>query len=160
LRRRSATFGKNNAGNTMNTTYLAKPGEITGRCLLFDAAGVPLGRLAVAIANALRGKDRPTYTPHTDTGAFVIVVNAAQVKLTGGKEEGKEYQSFSGYRSGLKRVVAAEVRRRSPERLVRDAVWGMMPKGRLGREQFRHLRVYAGAEHPHAAQLPEPATLQ
>lgn len=143
----------------MKTTYLAKTGELAGRCQLFDAADVPLGRLAVVIANALRGKDRPTFTPHIDTGAFVIVVNAAKVKLTGTKEQTKIYQSFSGYRSGLKEVVAAEVRRKDPERFVRDAVWGMLPKGRLGRAQFRNLRVYAGAEHPHAAQLPETATL-
>jgi large subunit ribosomal protein L13 len=143
----------------MKTTYLAKTGEIAGRCLLFDAADVPLGRLAVRIADALRGKDRPTFTPHIDTGAFVIVVNAAKVKLTGTKEQTKIYQDFSGYRSGLRHTVAAEIRRRNPERFVRDAVWGMLPKGRLGRAQFRKLRVYAGADHPHTAQLPETVTL-
>jgi len=143
----------------MNTTYLAKTGEITGRCLLFDVADVPLGRLAVRVANALRGKDRPTYTPHIETGALVIVINAAKVKLTGTKEQTKVYQDFSGYRSGLKKTIAAEIRRQNPERFVRDAVWGMLPKRRLGRTTFRNLRVYAGAEHPHAAQLPETATL-
>ena len=142
--------------NQNRTTYLAKPGEVAGRCLLFDAAAMPLGRLAVKVADALRGRDRPTYTPHVDTGAFVIVTNAAKVALTRNKEETKIYESFSGYRSGHKLMNAAEVRRRAPERMIREAVWGMMPKGRLGRAQYRKLRVYAGAEHPHAAQLPKP----
>lgn len=135
-------------------TYLAKPGEITGRVLLFDAAEMPLGRLAVKIANALRGKDLPTYTPHVDTGAQVIVINAAQSVLTGKKNTDKKYQDFSGYRGGQKDYTADVIREKNPERLVRGAVWGMMPHGRLGRAQFRKLRIYAGNEHPHAAQQP------
>ncbi len=141
-------------------TYLAKVGEIEQRCLLFDASEMPVGRLAVKIANALRGKDKPTYTPHIDTGAFVIVINAAKAVLTGNKEEGKEYVSFSGYRSGRKVYSAKEVRAKHPERIIQDAVWGMMPHGRLGRAQFSKLKVYAGEDHPHAAQKPVKVTVE
>jgi large subunit ribosomal protein L13 len=140
-------------------TYLAKPGEIERKHILFDATGVPVGRLAVKIANALRGKDKPTYTPHVDTGCFVIVVNAEKVLLTGNKEENKIYVDYSGHRGGLKEYNAATVREKHPERIVKDAVWGMMPHGRLGRAQFKKLKVYAGAEHPHAAQNPEKMTI-
>ncbi len=138
-------------------TYLAKRGEVERKHIVFDAANVPLGRLAVKIANALRGKDQPTYTPHVDTGAIVIVVNADKVLLTGNKEIGKIYQTYTGYRSGLKTARAEEVRAKHPDMLIREAVWGMLPKGRLGRAQYRKLKVYAGAEHPHAAQNPEKA---
>lgn len=140
-------------------TYLAKPGEVEQKYLLFDASEAPVGRLAVIIANALRGKDKPTYTPHIDTGAYVIVVNAANAVFTGRKETGKIYQDFTGYRGGQKEYTAAEVRAKNPERLIKDAVWGMMPHGRLGRAQFRKLKVYAGSEHPHEAQKPEKVTL-
>jgi large subunit ribosomal protein L13 len=140
-------------------TYLAKKGEIKKRFLLFDASEAPLGRMAVVIANALRGKDQPTYTPHTDTGAHVIVINAAKAVLTGKKEEGKIYQTFSGYRGGQKEYTANEIRESHPERLVQRAVWGMLPHGRLGRAQFRKLKVFAGAEHNHEAQKPEKVTL-
>ncbi len=136
-------------------TFLAKVGEIDRKYILFDADGVVLGRLAVRIANALRGKDKPTYTPHIDTGNFVIVINASKVKLTGKKDEKKIYASYSGYRSGLKLLKASEVREKRPERMIQDAVWGMMPHGRLGRELFKKLKVYPGAEHPHKAQNPE-----
>lgn len=139
-------------------TYLAKNGEIERKHVLFDAAGVPLGRLAVKIANTLRGKDKPTFTPHTDTGDFVIVINAKTVLLTGRKEERKIYQDFSGYRGGQKDYTAAEIRESKPERLVKDAVWGMLPHGRLGRAQFKKMKVYAGMDHPHAAQSPEVVT--
>lgn len=140
-------------------TYLAKVGEIERKHVLFDAANVPLGRLAVKIANSLRGKDQPTYTPHVDTGAFVIVINANQVLLTGSKDVKKTYQSYSGYRSGLKVVTAEKIREKNAERLIREAVWGMLPKGRLGRAQYAKLKVYNGAEHPHAAQKPELAKI-
>ena len=140
-------------------TYLAKVGEIERKHVVFDAENVPLGRLAVRIANSLRGKDRPTYTPHTDTGCFVIVINAAKVKLTGSKDNNKVYESYSGYRSGHKFTLAKDVRAKNPERLVREAVWGMLPKGRLGRAQYAKLKVYADAEHPHAAQKPELVTI-
>jgi large subunit ribosomal protein L13 len=137
-------------------TYLAKE-EKNKRAVLFDANGEVLGRLSVKIANALRGKDCVKYTPHVDTGAVVIVVNAAKVKLTGNKEETKIYQSYSGFRSGLKEIPAKVVREKKPERLVRDAVWGMLPHGRLGRAQFKRLRVYADENHPHASQQPQKA---
>lgn len=143
----------------MKTTYLAKPGDIARKSVVVDAAGVPLGRLAVKVANALRGKDKPTYTPHIDTGVNVIVINAKEVLLTGKKSTDKIYQSYSGFRSGLKELTADVVREKNPERMIRDAVWGMMPKGRLGRAMFKKLRVYAGAEHRHAAQQPETMTI-
>jgi large subunit ribosomal protein L13 len=136
-------------------SYLAKTDEIERKHILVDADGVPVGRLSVKIANALRGKDKPTYTPHIDTGVFVIVINAKKALLTGKKEEKKIYQDFSGYRGGQKEYTAAEIREKNPERLVKDAVWGMLPHGRLGRQIFRKLKVYPGAEHPHEAQQPE-----
>ena len=141
-------------------TYLAKVGEIEREYLLFDASEAPVGRMAVRIANALRGKDKPTYTPHVDTGAFVIVINAEKAVFTGSKSEKKEYVDFSGYRSGRKVYTAKEIRERSPERIIKDAVWGMMPHGRLGRAQFAKLKVYAGAEHPHTAQQPVKVNLE
>ena len=141
-------------------TYLAKVGEIEREYLLFDASEAPVGRMAVRIANALRGKDKPTYTPHVDTGAFVIVINAEKAVFTGTKSEKKVYVDFSGYRSGRKERTAKEIRERSPERIIKDAVWGMMPHGRLGRAQFAKLKVYAGAEHPHTAQQPVKVNLE
>ncbi len=140
-------------------TYLAKKGEIERRTLLFDADGAILGKLAVKIADSLRGKDLPTYTPHVDTGAFVVVINAEKVVLTGKKNTDKIYTDFSGFRGGLKEQTADVIRENKPERLVKDAVWGMMPHGRLGREQFRKLKVYAGSEHRHSAQQPELVTI-
>jgi large subunit ribosomal protein L13 len=140
-------------------SFSAKTGEIERRHILFDANDVVLGRLAVKIADALRGKDKPTYTPHIETGAYVIVINAAKVKLTGKKEERKIYDHYSGYRSGLKKVTAGEVRKRTPEKLIQDAVWGMLPSGRMGRSLYRNMKVYAGAEHPHQAQNPELVTI-
>jgi large subunit ribosomal protein L13 len=124
--------------------------------VVVDADGQPLGRIAVKIANALRAKDRPTYSPEVDTGDFVIVVNAATVRLSGNKEEQKIYQSYSGWRSGLKLKTAAEVRATFPERMIKQAVRGMLPKNNLARGMLRRLKVYAGAEHPHAAQQPVP----
>ena len=141
-------------------TYLAKTGEIERGYILFDASEAPVGRLAVRIANALRGKDKPTYTPHIDTGAFVIVINAEKSVFTGRKSEEKVYVDYSGYRGGYKERTAKEIRERNPERFIKDAVWGMMPHGRLGRAQFSKLKVYAGAEHPHAAQQPKKVTVK
>ena len=141
-------------------TYLAKVGEIEREYLLFDASEAPVGRMAVRIANALRGKDKPTYTPHVDTGAFVIVINAEKAVFTGSKSEKKEYVDFSGYRSGRKVYTAKEIRERSPERIIKDAVWGMMPHGRLGRAQYSKLRVYAGTEYPQVAQKPKKVTVK
>lgn len=140
-------------------TYLAKKGEIERRTLLFDADGATLGRLAVKIADSLRGKDLPTYTPHVDTGAFVVVINAKKVVLTGKKDTDKTYTDFSGYRGGLKVQTADTIRENKPERLVKDAVWGMLPHGRLGRAQFAKLKVYAGSEHRHLAQQPVQVTI-
>jgi large subunit ribosomal protein L13 len=122
---------------------------------LIDAAGKPLGRMAVQIANILRGKDLPTYSPQVDTGGFVVVVNAAKVKLTGRKDTQKEYKRYSGFPNGLKRIPAARMRERHPERMIEQAVRGMMPRNTLARLAVRRLKVYAGAEHPHAAQNPQ-----
>ena len=141
-------------------TYLAKVGEIEREYLLFDASEAPVGRMAVRIANALRGKDKPTYTPHVDTGAFVMVINAEKAVFTGTKSEKKVYVDFSGYRSGRKERTAKEIRERSPERIIKDAVWGMMPHGRLGRAQYSKLRVYAGTEYPQVAQKPKKVTVK
>ncbi len=141
-------------------TYLAKTGEIEREHVLFDASEAPVGRMAVRIANALRGKDKPTYTPHIDTGAFVIVINAEKAVFTGRKATDKIYVDYSGYRSGYKEHTAEEIRAKHPERMIEDAVWGMMPHGRLGRAQFRKLRVYAGGEHPHSAQNPRKITME
>mgnify|MGYP006298349343 CR=1 FL=1 len=136
-------------------TYLPKEDEIKRDWILVDAEDAILGRLAVKVADILRGKNKATYTPHLDCGDHVVVINAEKVGLTGRKESGKIYQDFSGYMGGQKEQTAAEVRARKPTRLVRDAVWGMLPKGRLGRKQFSKLKVYAGAEHPHEAQKPQ-----
>ena len=124
-----------------------------------DAEGLVLGRVAEKIANVLRGRDKPSYTPHLDTGDFVIVINAEKVRVTGNKETAKEYQSYSGYRGGLKRIPLADVRAKHPERLIMKAVKGMLPKNRLAAKLLTKLKVYKGSEHPHGAQNPEPLTL-
>ena len=133
-------------------TFLPKVNEIERKWHVIDAEGLVLGRLAVKIANILRGRNKPIYTPHLDTGDFVIVINAEKVVLTGRKDTRKIYQNYSGYMGGLHEQTADVIRKKHPERMILDAVWGMMPKGRLGRAQFKKLKVYAGAEHPHAAQ--------
>ena len=138
----------------MKTTMPKETGA-QRRWIVIDAAGQPLGRLATFVADRLRGKDQPTFTPHMDTGAFVIVTNASQVKLTGRKESAKMYDDYSGYPSGLKKTPAGRMRARHPDRMITRAVWGMIPKNRLGRSIIRRLKVYPGAEHPHAAQQPE-----
>jgi len=140
-------------------TYLPKEDAIPRQWWVVDAEGQVLGRMAVKIANILRGKNKPTYTPHLDVGDFVIVVNAEKVKLTGKKNTDKVYKSYSGYMGGLKEVTADRVRARKPTRLVAEAVWGMLPKGRLARKQFRKLKLFAGTAHPHAAQNPQPLKL-
>ena len=137
------------------TTTLPKVNEIESDWVLIDAEGLTLGRMAVEIANRLRGRHKPTYTPHLVTGDFVIVINADKVKLTGNKEEGKIYQKYSGYRSGLKEFSAKEMREKHPDQIVRLAVRGMLPKNRMGRKLLTRLKVYAGAEHAHAAQQPK-----
>ncbi len=138
------------------STYSAKPGEIERNWFVVDASEFELGRLATRIAVILRGKHKPTFTPHVDTGDFVVVVNASQVKLTGRKLDQKGYHHYSGYKGGLKSRVAREVREDDPERMIQQAVKGMLPKNRLSRQLITKLKVYGGAEHPHAAQKPQP----
>jgi len=127
--------------------------------LVVDATDKPVGRLAVEIANLLRGRDKPTYTPHIDTGCFVIVTNAEKVKLSGTKEEKKIYQRYTGYRGGLREVTAAVMRTKKPEYIVKHAVKGMLPGNNLARQMYRRLKVYAGSEHPHVAQNPRAVEL-
>ena len=142
----------------MKTFFPKDPGA-SRRWLLVDAADKPVGRLAVTIANALRGKDLPTYTPWVDTGAFVVVVNAAKAKLSGRKETQKTYERFSGWRGGHVVLPASVVRAKDPARLITEAVKGMLPGNKLARGMMRRLLVYPGAEHPHAAQKPQPAAI-
>ncbi|MBP5638140.1 MAG: 50S ribosomal protein L13 [Victivallales bacterium] len=141
-------------------TYLPKVDEIERKWYVIDADGLVLGRLAVQIANIIRGRHKATYTPHLDCGDFVVVINAEKVVLTGRKDTDKIYQDYTGYMSGLKERKASVIRERHPERMILDAVWGMMPKGRLGRAQYSKLKVYAGAEHPHTAQKCEPLAIK
>lgn len=144
----------------MNTlsykTRSVRKEDVDRRWFVVDAEGQVLGRLCTRIATVLRGKHRPEYTPHVDTGEYVIVVNADKVKLTGKKEIVKIYQTYSGYPGGLKELTATQVRAKRPERLVEAAVKGMLPKNKLGNAMYQKLWVYAGPEHPHAAQKPEP----
>jgi len=123
---------------------------------VIDAEGAVLGRLAAQIANVLRGKDKPVYTPHLDAGDFVIVVNAEKVRLTGKKERAKEYMTYSGWKGGEKYRTVEQIRARHPELLIERAVKGMIPKNRLGRVLLTKLKVFKGPKHPHAAQKPEP----
>ena len=134
-------------------TFTLSAKDIDKRWRVVDADGVALGRLATEVAGALRGKDKPTFTPHLDMGDFVIVTNASKVKFTGQKETQKLYRHHTGYLGGLKQVRLDAQLAKHPDRVIRAAVWGMMPKGRLGRAQIRHLKVYAGPEHPHEAQV-------
>ena len=136
-------------------TYMAKPGEIDRKWYVVDAEGKTLGRLASAIAEILRGKHKPVYTPHVDTGDFVIVVNASKVVLTGKKDEQKMFYRHSGRPGGLKAVPYGKLLKTRPELIIKKAVWGMLPKTSLGRRQLKKLKVYSGPEHPHAAQKPE-----
>ena len=136
-------------------TYSAKPGEVERKWYLIDAEGIILGRLASKCATILRGKDKPQYTPHVDTGDFVVVVNAEKIRVTGGKELKKEYFRHSGYPGGLKSETLQEALAKHPERVIEHAVKGMLPKTTLGRAQGLKLKVYAGPDHPHAAQQPE-----
>ena len=144
----------------MNTlsfkTRSVRKEDVERRWFIVDAEGQVLGRLCTRIATVLRGKHRPEYTPHVDTGEYVIVVNADKVKLTGKKEIVKIYQTYSGYPGGLKELTATQVRAKRPERLIEAAVKGMLPKNKLANAMFQKLWVYAGPNHPHAAQKPEP----
>ena len=140
-------------------TYSAKAGDIQRDWYVVDGTDKVLGRLATVLAARLRGKHKPIYTPHVDTGDFVIVINAEKVRLTGKKEEQKSYMSFSGFVGGHKSETVRSRRARHPELLVEHAVRGMIPHNRLGRGVYRKLKVYRGEEHPHAAQKPQAVTL-
>ncbi|MBA3850593.1 MAG: 50S ribosomal protein L13 [Opitutus sp.] len=135
-------------------TYLAKKETVQPKWYLIDAEGQVLGRLAVKVANIIRGRNKATYTPHVDTGDFVIVINASKIALTGKKEEVTEYMSFSGYVGGEKYRKLTDVRTKKPEFIIMQAVKGMLPKNYIARKMLTKLRVFPGAEHPHAAQNP------
>ena len=137
-------------------TYMAKPGEIDRRWYVVDARGKVLGRLATRVAMVLRGKQKPQFTPHVDTGDFVIIVNAQKVLLTGKKLRQKIYYRSSGYPGGLKATTAGTMLKTHPERVIQHAVRGMLPKTKLGDALYRKLKVYAGEKHPHEAQKPVP----
>lgn len=140
------------------STTLHAPAHQTRRWLLIDAKGQVLGRLASRIAILLRGKHKPAYTPYLDTGDFVVVINAAQIAVTGQKLTQKTYARYSGYPSGLRTQTLGQILRTHPERAIRHAVKGMLPQGPLGRQTLSKLKVYAGAEHPHGAQQPAPVS--
>ena len=136
-------------------TYSAKPSDINREWFVVDADGMTLGRISTEIAKILRGKHKPQYTPHIDTGDFVVVVNAAKIKMTGNKMDQKIYYHHSGYIGGLKEKPIAKVMAQKPEATVFHAVKGMLPHNKLGRAMFKKLKVYAGADHPHEAQSPK-----
>jgi large subunit ribosomal protein L13 len=142
----------------MTKTFSAKANEVTRQWWVIDAADQVLGRVAAKAAKLLRGKEKAIFTPHVDTGDFVIVINAEKVRVTGKKEEQKSYMSFSGYVGGHKSESVKSRRARHPELLVERAVKGMIPHNKLGRAVYTKLKVYAGADHPHAAQRPTPVT--
>jgi large subunit ribosomal protein L13 len=136
-------------------TVFAKRGEVERKWYLVDAKDAILGRLAAKIATYLRGKNKPVFTPHVDTGDFIVVINAEKIRLTGKKLDDKVYYTHSGFPGGLKAQTARERLQKRPEDVIVDAVWGMLPKGRLGRKLIKKLKVYRGSEHPHEAQKPE-----
>jgi large subunit ribosomal protein L13 len=136
-------------------TYTATPADIEHRWYVVDADGMVLGRLATEVANLLRGKHKPIYAPHLDTGDFVIVVNAEKIVVTGNKRENKRYWRHSGYPGGIRSRTLGELLEQRPEEVIRKAVKGMLPRNRLARQQLRKLKVYAGPEHPHQAQQPK-----
>ncbi len=137
------------------STYMARPADVTRKWYVIDAKGKPLGRVAALAATLLRGKHKPIYTPHIDTGDYVIVINAEQVALTGRKLDQKIYFHHSGYEGGLKRTIYRQLMAKKPDFVVEKAIRGMLPHNRLGRAMFKKLKVYRGSEHPHAAQQPE-----
>lgn len=136
-------------------TFNTKPADIKREWYMVDANGKTLGRLASGIAHVLRGKHKPTFTPHLDTGDYVVVVNAEKIRVTGKKLEDKFYVHHSGYPGGLKKVFLREQLDKHPDRVIKAAVWGMLPKGRLGRQMFKKLKVYRGTTNRHAAQKPK-----
>ena len=139
----------------MRTTFMANSGNITRKWYVVDAEGKTLGRLAAGVAEILRGKNKVTFTPHVDTGDYVIVINAGKVVLTGKKEQTKVYFHYTGYVGGDRYMKAGDALQQKPVWVVEHAIRGMLPKNKLGDQMFRKLHVYAGAEHPHAAQQPE-----
>ena len=141
-------------------TYSARPEQVKHDWFVVDVAGKTLGRISTEIAHRLRGKHKPEYTPHVDTGDFIVVVNADKVTVTGNKAEGKLYQHHTGYPGGLKETNFNKLQAKHPTRIIEKAVKGMLPKNTLGRAMFRKLKVYAGAEHPHAAQQPKEFTIK
>lgn len=143
----------------MSTTF-PKIEEVQRKWFVLDADNTPVGRMAVLVADTLRGKRKVNFAPHVDTGDFVIVINSAKVALTGDKENKKIYQSYTGFPGGQLNKPAKEVRAKNPNRLVEDAVWGMLPKRRLGRQQYGRLFVYPTADHPHKSQQPQPLALK
>jgi len=140
-------------------TIFAKKIDVSQKWHLIDADGMVVGRLASQVAKILRGKNKPIFTPHVDTGDFVIIVNAEKVRFTGNKLEQKAYYHHSGYPGGLKKKTAGDIMKNTPERIISSAVRGMLPKNRLGRRQLSKLKVYSGADHPHKAQNPETLNL-
>ena len=136
-------------------TYSQKPSEVSREWFLVDAAELPLGRLATIIADKLIGKNKPSYTPHIDGGDYVVVVNAANLVVTGVKETGKIYYRHSGFPGGIKDATLAEVREKFPERIIEKAVQGMLPKNKLSADRMARLKIFAGAEHAHTAQTPK-----
>lgn len=139
----------------MRTTFMANESNIERKWYVVDATDIPLGRLSTVVASILRGKNKPTFTPHVDTGDHVIVLNASHIKLTGKKATDKLYSRHSGHPGGLKQVTAGNMRTNRPERLIETSVRGMIPHNSLGRKQIKKLHVYAGAEHKNQAQQPE-----
>jgi large subunit ribosomal protein L13 len=144
---------------TINKTYSPKPGDLTRDWWLVDATDLPLGRLASEIATILRGKHKPTFAPHVDGGDFVVIINADRVAVTSDKSQSKIYYRHSGYPGGIKAETFESLKKRRPEAIVERAVRGMLPKNKLGRQMARKLRVYAGPDHPHASQDPQPLQL-
>ena len=140
-------------------SYQAKPAEVDRNWVIVDATGKPLGRIATEVALMLRGKRKPQYTPHVDTGDFVVVVNARKVRLTGKKLTDKKYYRHSAWVGSLKETTAGDMLEKHPDRVIKYAVKGMLPKNRLGRKMLTKLKVYAGADHPHGAQKPRPVDL-
>ena len=139
-------------------SFMANPAKVERKWYVVDATGLTLGRLASEVAKVLRGKNKPIFTPHIDTGDYVIVINAEKVKVTGKKLDQKIYYHHSDYVGGMKETTLKEILAKKPEKVIELAVKGMLPKGPLGREMYTKLHVYAGAEHPHAAQKPEQLT--
>ncbi|MDR3072710.1 MAG: 50S ribosomal protein L13 [Clostridiales Family XIII bacterium] len=142
------------------SSFIAKPHEVEKKWYIVNAEGQTLGRLASEVASILRGKKKPIYTPHVDTGDYVIVINAEKIEVTGKKRKEKIYKRHTGYPGGLREITFEKLQAKNPEEIIRHAVKGMMPKGRLGRQMFKKLKIYVGSEHVHEAQKPEVWTIQ